>query len=76
MGVGVCFFLLTFTLAGAVFAQTKPAWQTEWEKTVAAAKKEGRLNVYITAYGAIIDSGAFQKAYPEIKVVSVAGGFG
>jgi iron(III) transport system substrate-binding protein len=76
MKAGVYFLLLTFAFVGPVFSQTKPAWQTEWEKTLAAAKKEGRVTVYITAYGAIIDSGVFQKAYPEIKVVSVAAGFG
>ena len=30
---------------GALFAaDAKPAWQAIWEKTVAAAKKEGKLN--------------------------------
>ena len=44
-----------------------------WEDTVKAAEREGQVTVYIAGYGAIIDSGAFQKAYPKIKVVSVRG---
>ncbi len=54
-------------------AESKPAWQTEWERTVKAAEEEGQLTVYIAGYGALIDSGAFQKAYPKIKVTSVTG---
>jgi len=26
-------------------------WKTDWEQTVAAAKKEGRLNLYVGRYG-------------------------
>ena len=54
-------------------AESKPAWQAEWERTVKAAEEEGQLTVYIAGYGALIDSGAFQKAYPKIKVTSVTG---
>src|SRR5712691_8366863 len=45
----------------------------EWEKTVEAAKKEGQLTVYYWGSALAIDSGAFQKAYPEIKVTTVTG---
>ncbi|MGZ9125889.1 MAG: hypothetical protein ACXW48_22890, partial [Candidatus Binatia bacterium] len=54
-------------------AEPKPAWQAEWERTVKAAEEEGQLTVYIAGYGALIDSGVFQKAYPKIKVTSVTG---
>jgi iron(III) transport system substrate-binding protein len=54
-------------------AESKPAWQAEWERTVKAAEEEGQLTVYIAGYGALIDSGVFQKAYPKIKVTSVTG---
>jgi len=55
-------------------AQTgKSGWQQEWEKTVKAAEKEGQVTVYIAGYDAIIVSGAFQRAFPQIKVVSVTG---
>jgi hypothetical protein len=34
-----------------VHAAEKPSWQATWEQTVAAAKKEGRLNFYVGRYG-------------------------
>ncbi len=48
-------------------------WSSDWKQTVAAAKKEGRLNLYVGRYGqtALLDE--FKKDYPEIKVVSVNG---
>jgi iron(III) transport system substrate-binding protein len=56
------FLLFTFSFA---FAQ-------EWEKTLAAAKKEGQVTVYIGGWGAVLDEGVFQKRFPEIKLVSVS----
>jgi iron(III) transport system substrate-binding protein len=74
---------MTFVLAlayGAVFfsgaviaADAKSGWQTEWEETVRAAEKEGQVTVSIGGYGAIIDSGVFQKAYPKIKINHITG---
>ena len=55
--------LLTLTEAHA-----QSDWKKEWGKTVEAAKKEGQVNVYIGGWEAVLESGAFQKAYPEIKV--------
>jgi hypothetical protein len=48
-------------------------WKSDWEQTVAAAKKEGRLNLYVGRYGqaALLDE--FQKDYPEIKIAPVNG---
>lgn len=40
------FFLLGVLEGGS--AQTD--WKSEWDKTVAAAKKEGRVNLYIGRY--------------------------
>ena len=54
-------------------AESTPTWQAEWERTVKAAEDEGQLTVYIAGYGALIDSGLFQRAYPKIKVTSVTG---
>jgi ABC-type Fe3+ transport system substrate-binding protein len=54
-------------------ARAQPDWKKEWEKTIEAAKKEGQLNVYIGGWEAVLESGAFQKAYPEIKVTWVGG---
>src|SRR5512145_584949 len=52
-------------------AEAKPAWQLEWEKTLAAAKKEGQVSVYISGYEEVLPD--FQKEYPEIKVLAVTG---
>ena len=54
-------------------AEVKPAWQSEWDQTVRAAEKEGQVTVTIGGYGAIIDSGVFQKTYPKIKITSITG---
>lgn len=46
--------------------------QEMWEKTLAAAKKEGQLNFYGNhAYPPILRE--FRKKYPEIKVIEVTG---
>lgn len=54
-------------------ADAKPTWQTTWEKTVAAAKKEGRLNFYVGRYGSEKLLAEFRKEFPEIKIVSTNG---
>jgi iron(III) transport system substrate-binding protein len=54
-------------------AEVNTSWQSEWDQTVRAAEKEGQLTVYIGGYGAIIDAGVFQKAYPKIKVTHITG---
>lgn len=75
MPVAYClliFFLFTFAFARPAFPQTRLGLQEEWEKTLAAAKKEGAVHVYIGGWGAVLDEGVFQKRFPEIKLVSVA----
>ena len=67
----ICFLFLE--AQPTVAAEAKPSWQIDWEKTVVAAEKEGQLVVYIGGYGAIIDSGVFQKAYPKIKITHITG---
>ena len=67
------FLLVAFWVATANAAESKPNWQTEWERTVKAAEEEGQLTIYVSGYGALIDSGIFQKTYPKIKVTSVTG---
>ncbi len=54
-------------------AEPTAAWQVEWKKVVAAAKKEGRFNFYVGRYGTEIFLNEFRKEYPEIKVVTVNG---
>jgi len=54
-------------------ADARTGWQAEWEKTVAAAKKEGRVNVYMWGSTAVLDEGVFQKRFPEVKLLVVQG---
>src|SRR5262245_24434906 len=54
-------------------ADAKPAWQVNWEQTLGAAKKEGRLNFYVGRYGSEPLLNEFRKEFPEIKVVTVNG---
>ena len=48
-------------------------WQAQWDKTVAAAKKEGRLNFYVGRYGSEKLLDEFRKEFPEIKIISTNG---
>ncbi|HYA29607.1 MAG TPA: extracellular solute-binding protein, partial [Acidobacteriota bacterium] len=66
----VCFEFSLATNNGFA-AQSKPAWQQEWEKSLAAAKKEGQVVVYISGYEAILPD--FEQEFPDIKVVAVTG---
>src|SRR5258705_1632204 len=60
--------------ADALFAaDAKPAAQASWEKTLAAAKKEGKLNFYVGRYGTEPLLNEFSKEFPEIKLVTVNG---
>jgi iron(III) transport system substrate-binding protein len=63
-------------LAGAGFAaESKPAWQVEWEKTLAAAEKEGQVTPYIFDAGPITPETvqAFEKTFPKIRVNQLRG---
>jgi iron(III) transport system substrate-binding protein len=57
------------SLANSACAQSD--WQKEWEKTLAAAKKEGQVNIYIYRYEGLLQD--FRRDYPGINVVSVTG---
>ena len=57
----------------AFSAEVSPSWKTAWEKTVAAAKKEGQISVYGSDTFELFLKGAFQKKYPEIKISFVGG---
>src|SRR5207247_10915347 len=64
--------LLCFVTVRSVDAgDAKLAWQAEWEKVLAAAKKEGQVAVYISGYEEVLPE--FQKEYPEIKVLPTTG---
>jgi len=64
---------IVLLVAAKVHAAEPPKWQAEWERTVRAAEQEGQVNVSIGGYGAVIESGVFQKAYPKIKVNYITG---
>ena len=53
-------------------AAESPNPRAEWERIVEAAKKEGQLTLYHWGAPLMLDAGAFQKAYPEIKVTTVS----
>ena len=59
--------------ASAGAADGNPAWQVNWEKTVAAAKKEGKLNFYVGRYGTEPLLNEFRKEFPEIQLITVNG---
>ncbi|MGN6718400.1 MAG: hypothetical protein ACTHLX_13515, partial [Candidatus Binatia bacterium] len=54
-------------------AEAKPGSQTAWEKTIEAAKKEGRLNFYVGRYGSEPLLNEFRKEFPWLKLVTVNG---
>ena len=73
---------LAFLLSGlgASWAQVpqrgdRGGWKEEWEKTLEAAKQEGQITIYAFGGGTLlpIEAGVFQKRFPEIKVVTIAG---
>jgi ABC-type Fe3+ transport system substrate-binding protein len=58
-------------LAGS--AESKSAWQTDWDKTVKAAEQEGGVSIYMTQAFEPVFREAFQKKYPKIRVTTVTG---
>src|ERR671922_1542527 len=73
MGKETAIKLLAMVFVFAFNADMEADWKSEWEKTVEAAKKEGRLNLYVGRYGQAPLLEEFSKEYPEIKIVSVNG---
>ena len=54
-------------------ADSRPAWQMEWEKTIKAAEEEGALVIYMTQAFEPVFREVFQKKFPKIKVTLVTG---
>ncbi len=71
--VPIALFVLSIGPRTINAAESKPAWQDAWEKTIAAAKTEGRLNFYVGRYGSEPLLNEFRKEFPEIKLVTVNG---
>jgi iron(III) transport system substrate-binding protein len=72
-GRGIIFSILFFIgLVGNSVAQSD--WKQEWEKTLAAAEKEGQVTVYGPPGRPYEDAiGAFPTAHPKINLVYVPG---
>lgn len=69
-------FLLSLLCRGNLGAgEAKPAWQAEWDKTVEAAKKEGKLSLYLYQGDGELAAAAdaFHKKYPAIAITTVTG---
>lgn len=66
--------LVALLLGGNAQAAEQPKWQTEWQRVVEGAKKEGQLSLYggqeITHPDIIA---AFNKEFPFVKVTSASG---
>ena len=62
-----------FGLTGA--ASPIASREAEWQKTVKAAKKEGQVAIYTNSSQTtlLVNSGAFQKRFPEIKLIVAFG---
>ncbi len=72
------FLLFSWLVAAPVFTGAGKAhanWEAEWKKTVEAAKEEGQVRIYLSSNQntLLIKSGAFQKKFPEIKVILALG---
>lgn len=63
--------LLTLLFLIAASREARGDWQADWEKTLAGAKREGQVTVYMSGYDAVLP--AFQKAYPQVRLVGVTG---
>jgi iron(III) transport system substrate-binding protein len=70
----VVIWLLAFAEV-ADAADFKADWQSEWDRTVRAAKKEGGLSLYLLQGDGELNNVAqlFQKKYPEINVTTTLG---
>jgi ABC-type Fe3+ transport system substrate-binding protein len=68
-----CAFLFWVWLTSVLGGDSKPPWETAWEQTVEAAKKEGQVTIYHTRGPFDNVFADFNKRYPAIKLVSVVG---
>jgi iron(III) transport system substrate-binding protein len=69
LGLASFCFAITPDLS-SVLAQTRPSWNEQWEKTVSAAKREGKVVVFGPAGEVIRNSlvAAFKDSFPDIKL--------
>ncbi|MGH8611442.1 MAG: ABC transporter substrate-binding protein, partial [Gammaproteobacteria bacterium] len=69
----ICGSLLFAALTLAHAGESRQTWQTEWDETVEAAKREGQVTIYHTRGPFDKLLAEFSKRYPGIKVASVVG---
>lgn len=63
-----------FVLASTFAKAEEPSWQTEWEKTLSAAEREGMITVYGQARHPVSAAiQAFTQYYPKIKLNFIGG---
>jgi len=66
--------ILALSRMSPIYAgEARPVWREEWEKTVAAAKREGQLAIYGQSGDEGIYVEAFQKAFPFVRVAYTSG---
>jgi iron(III) transport system substrate-binding protein len=71
--ITVIALILLFGVKAASAAEAQSGAPQEWQKIVAAANKEGRLNLYVGRYGTEPLLNEFRKEYPDVKISSVNG---
>ena len=71
MKVGAVFAGLLLLLVSTHAHTAETDWKKDWEQTLAAARKEGQVTVYIYRYESLLRD--FKREFPGINVVSVTG---
>ena len=69
--IAINLLALLFLLTPQV--ELRADWKSDWDKVIEAAKREGRLNLYVGRYGQEPLLEEFKKEYPDIKIVTVNG---
>ena len=70
-GLVATFLFFTSFLVPQLEAAETSSRQSQWEATLEAAKKEGKVNVYMYRYGKVLD--IFRSDYPEIQPFLLTG---
>jgi ABC-type Fe3+ transport system substrate-binding protein len=67
--------LLSISVSALYAAEVKPAWQLEWDKTIEAAKQEGKVVAGIPASAELRKAlnQTFSKRYPDIDIELATG---
>src|SRR5262245_27468966 len=60
-----------FLLAPSAMSTEAPSRQAQWEATIEAAKREGKVNIYMYRYGKVLD--VFRSDFPEIRPFLLTG---